>query len=119
MENYSEVRRHIEYPKLTMFQMIERVAKEHPNAPAYEFYGKTTTYRQFLQKIERAARAFKASGIRRGDAVTICMPNTPQALDCFYAVNRIGAVANMVHPLSAQNEITHYLKKTKTAAKKH
>ena len=109
MENYSEVRRHIEYPNLTMFQMIEQSAKENPNAPAYEFFGKTTTYRQFVQKIERAARAFKAAGIRRGDAVTICMPNTPQALDCFYALNRIGAICNMVHPLSAQKEITFYL----------
>ena len=109
MENYSEVRRHIEYPKLTMFQMIERIARENPNSPAYEFFGRKTTYRQFVQKIERAARAFKAAGIRRGDAVTICMPNTPQALDCFYALNRIGAVCNMVHPLSAQKEITFYL----------
>ena len=48
-------------------------------------------------------------GVRKGDVVTICMPNTPQALDVFYALNRIGAVSNMVHPLSAQNEITSYL----------
>ena len=103
------MRKHIEYPKLTMFQMIQKMAAEHPNYPAYEFYGRKTTYRQFVAKIERAARAFTASGIRRGDAVTICMPNTPQALDCFYALNRIGAVCNMVHPLSAQKEITFYL----------
>jgi len=109
MENYSEVRKHLDYPKLTMFQMIERMAEKFPNYPAYEFYGKKTTYRQFIQRIERAARAFTASGIQRGDAVTICMPNTPQALDCFYALNRIGAVCNMVHPLSAQKEITFYL----------
>ena len=37
------------------------------------------------------------------------MPNVPQAIDCFYALNRIGAVANMVHPLSAEKEITFYL----------
>ncbi|MBQ9463790.1 MAG: acyl--CoA ligase [Lachnospiraceae bacterium] len=105
-------RDHLEYPELTMFQMIKRVALEHPNEPAYEFYGKKTTYWRFLKRIERAARAFWQAGIGPGDVVTICMPNTPQALDCFYAVNRIGAIANMVHPLSAQNEITHYLKKT-------
>ena len=109
MEKKSEVRKHLDYPKLTMFQMIERMANAHPNSFAYEFYGKKTTYRQFLSRIERAARAFTASGIRRGDSVTICMPNTPQALDCFYALNRIGAICNMVHPLSAQKEITFYL----------
>jgi long-chain acyl-CoA synthetase len=52
--------------------------------------------------------------IGRGDAVTICMPNTPQALDCFYALSRIGAVANMVHPLSARNEISFYLNLSKS-----
>ncbi len=103
------VRRHIEYPKLTMFQMIQKAAAANPDMPAYEFYNRKTSYKQFVERIETAARAFTAAGVRRGDAVTICMPNTPQALDCFYALNRIGAVANMVHPQSAQKEITFYL----------
>ena len=102
-------REHLEYPRLTMFQMVERVSRQYPDEPAYEFYGRKTTYRQFIQRIERAARAFTAAGIRPGDAVTICLPNIPQALDSFYALDRIGAVANMVHPLSAQTELTYYL----------
>ncbi len=92
-----------------MFQMVERVAQHSPNAPAYEFYGRQVSYQAFVQRIERAARAFTAIGIGKGDVVTICLPNIPQALDCFYALSRIGAIANMVHPLSAQNEITFYL----------
>ena len=99
----------LEYPPLTLFQMVERIANKHPSYPAYEFYNKKTTYADFIQKIEQAARAFTAMGIRRDDRVTICMPNTPQALVCFYAISRIGAVANMVHPQSAQKEITFYL----------
>ena len=102
-------RDHLTYPEATMFQLVEKIAGEYPDEPAYEFYGRKTSYRKFVQRIERAARAFAASGIRPGDAVTICMPNTPQALDAFYALNRIGAVANMVHPLSAETEITDYL----------
>ena len=102
-------REHLEYPRLTMFQMVQRMAEQYPEEPAYEFYGRKVSYRAFLERIERAARAFVAAGIGPGDAVTICMPNTPQALDCFYAINRIGAVANMVHPLSARSEISYYL----------
>ena len=64
--------------------MVERVANKHPSYPAYEFYNKKTTYADFIQKIEQAARAFTAMGIRRDDRVTICMPNTPQALVCFF-----------------------------------
>ena len=100
---------HLDYPEKTMFQLVERAARQYPNEPAYEFYDRKTSYSRFLRRIERAARAFWSSGVRMGDAVTICMPNTPQALDCFYALNRIGAIANMVHPLSAQAEIADYL----------
>ena len=104
-----EMKQHLEYPDLTMYQMVERAAKRYPDEPAYELYGRKTSYSQFVERIEKAARAFKAVGINRDDRVTICMPNVPQALDCFYGLNRIGAVANMIHPQSAQNEITFYL----------
>lgn len=110
----NKVREHLEYPELTMFQMVERVALESPKRPAYEFYGKRTSYQSFLQRILQAARAFAAAGIGKGDAVTICMPNTPQALDCFYALNRLGAIANMIHPQSARSEITFYLNLSKS-----
>ena len=100
---------HLTYPDATMFDMIARVAEQYPDDMAYEFYSRKISYRAFLARIERAARAFVAAGVRMGDAVTVCMPNTPQALDCFYALDRIGAVANMVHPLSAQTEISAYL----------
>ena len=109
-------RDHLEYPELTMFQMVERMGREHPAEPAYEFYGRKTSYQSFVNRIEQAARAFAAMGIKRGDAVTICMPNTPQAIDCFYALNRIGAVSNMVHPLSAESEIVFYLTISKSKA---
>ncbi|MBD5395455.1 MAG: acyl--CoA ligase [Lachnospiraceae bacterium] len=108
MEEY-EQKNHLEYPELTMFQMVSRIADQYPKEPAYEFYGRKTTYKEFILRIERAARAFLAMGIRNGDVVTVCMPNVPQALDCFYALNRIGAVANMIHPLSARSEISFYL----------
>ena len=102
-------RDHLEYPSLTMFQMVERMGRQYPDEPAFEFYGRRTDYASFVARIEQAARAFAAAGVNPGDAVTICMPNTPQALVCFYAVNRAGAVANMVHPLSAREEITYYV----------
>ena len=61
---------------------------------------------KFIEKINRTAKAFKALGIKEGETVTICMPNAPQGVDSFYALNRIGAVPAMIHPLSAAGEIT-------------
>ncbi len=97
------------YPETTMFGAIELSAKRVPQAPALDFMGKITTYEKLVEKIEDAARAFINAGIKKDDVVTICMPNTPQAIVCLYALNRIGAIANMVHPLSSQKNITFYL----------
>lgn len=107
-------RENLDYPDLTMYQMVERAKDVWPLDTAYEFFGKKTNYADFVRKINQAARAFHRSGIRMNDRVTICMPNTPQALICFYALSRIGAVANMVHPMSARDEITYYLNFSKS-----
>ncbi len=97
------------YPETTMFGAVLATAKRVPDAPALNFMGKYTTYKTFIEKIEMTAGAFLKAGIRKDDVVTICMPNTPQGVICLYALNRIGAIANMVHPLSSGKNITFYL----------
>lgn len=97
------------YPQTTMYGAIREAAERTPNAIAYDFEDKTTTFKAFIKKIDKIAKAYYDLGIRSGDSVTICMPNTPQAVISLYALNRIGAVANMVHPLSAEKNITYYL----------
>ena len=99
----------LDYPQTTMYQQVAAAAKRYPNHIAYSFMGKQTTFRAFLSRIEAAAKGLTAMGLTRGDRVTICMANTPQALDCFYACNRIGVIPNMIHPLSAPKEIASYL----------
>ncbi len=99
----------LDYPSLTMYQLLQRNARQYPSNTAYVFMGKETTYAAFLDRIEAAAKGLTHLGITRGDRVTVCMPNSPQALDCFYALNRIGAVPSMIHPLSAPKEIAFYL----------
>ena len=106
----------LEYPHKTMYEMVEAAAKRHPNHVAYVFMGKKTTYTEFMKRIQAAAQGLYKMGIRKGDKVTICMANTPQALDCFYALNRIGAIPNMIHPLSASQEIAFYLNFSKSKA---
>lgn len=97
------------YPETTMFGALKQAAERFPTAPAFDFMGKITSFSTMIQKMEMAAGAFYQAGIRKNDVVTICMPNTPQAVICLYALNRIGAIANMVHPLSSQKNITFYL----------
>lgn len=97
------------YPETTMFGAIKAAADRFPKGPALDFMGNVTTYSSLIRKIEQAAAAFYKAGIRKNDVVTICTPNIPQAVVCLYALNRIGAVASVIHPLSSQNNIAYYL----------
>ena len=99
----------IDYPRMTMQQLVKEIAKKYPENTAYVFMGKETSYAAFAARIDAAAKGLYHMGIRKGDRVTICMANTPQAVDCFYALNRIGAIPNMIHPLSGAKEIAFYL----------
>ena len=109
LRHYGTAPAHLDYPDRSMYGLLAETARQYPGHIAYDFLGKKTTYSQFMQRIDAAARGLTALGIQKGDAVTICMPNSPQAVDCFYALNRIGAIANVIHPLSAATEIAFYL----------
>ena len=109
LKYYGSTPASLEYPHKTMYELVAAAAKKYPDHTAYIFMGKKTSYTEFLKRIHAAAKGLYKMGIRKGDKVTICMANTPQALDCFYALNRIGAIPNMIHPLSAAQEIAFYL----------
>lgn len=100
---------HMDYFQGTMYQAVKDAAERFPDYIACEFLGAKTTYKKLIGNIEIAARALRTLGVRKGDRVTIALPNCPQALAVFYAVNSIGAVANVVHPLSAEKELEHYV----------
>lgn len=100
---------HLEYFQGTMFEAVEKVAEKYPEYIAFDFMGRPTSYRKLVGQVHECAKSLRTIGVREGDRVTIAMPNCPQAIYMFYAVNLIGAVANMIHPLSAEREIEFYL----------
>ncbi len=110
--SYGDLRFHLEYPKGTMSDRVEEMADTYPNETALSFFGQEITYSDLKKRIELCASSFHAMGVRKGDVVTICMPNVPQTVYALYGLNRIGALAAMIHPLSAEGEIVHYLKTT-------
>lgn len=118
MKYYEGMPETLTYPSGSMYEAIRDYATAHNklHSNAYEFQGKATNYEQFLGKIDRVARAYSAIGIGEGDRVTVCMPNAPQGIDTFYALNRIGAIPAMIHPLSAVGEITFYIKNSESKA---
>ena len=109
-----DVPMHLDYFDGSMFEAVAAIAEKYPNNVAFDFMGKSTTYRQMVQKIETCAKALKTIGVREGDKVTIAMPNCPQSIFLFYAVNLVGGIANMIHPLSAEKEIEFYLNESES-----
>ena len=100
----------IEYPDCSMVDMVMQSAEKWPDNVAISYYGHKVTYKNFVKKIEKVARALKNYGVKEGDRITICMPNTPEGILMVYAVNMVGAVCNMVHPLSSEKELEYYIK---------
>ena len=87
---------------------------EYENKTAINYYGTKITYREFFQKIDDTEKKFRILGVRKLDIVTIISANIPEALISFYALNKIGAVANLLHPLLSENEIKNALNLYKT-----
>lgn len=105
---------HLNYFEGCMFEALERIAQKYPKNVAFDFMGKSTTYTHMIEEIKKCARSLKTIGVRTGDKVTIAMPNCPQAIYMFYAVNLVGGIANMIHPLSAEKEIEFYLNESES-----
>lgn len=115
VQYYNKEEKSLKFTDKTIYDFLkECVEEEYYNLIALNYFGKKITYSQFFNKIEHISKSLLYLGVRSGDVVTICMPNTPEAVESFYATNRIGAVANMVHPLSAPEEIKNYLIESKS-----
>ena len=104
----------LDYFDGSMFEAVEKIAEKYPNNIAFDFMGRSTTYKALVRKVEDCAKALRTIGVREGDKVTIAMPNCPQAIQMFYAVNLIGGICNMIHPLSAEKEIEFYLNESES-----
>ena len=111
---YDEDKRTINLNDISIYDYFERSCYSHKYEIAIDYFGETLSFKQLLEKIDLCAKSLICYGVRENDVVTIMMPNTPEAIIAFYAVNKIGAIANMVHPLSSEVEIKNSLISTKS-----
>ncbi|MDE5888589.1 MAG: AMP-binding protein [Bacilli bacterium] len=113
---YDKKDMNFDVPNISIYQYLKNksLANNYKDNIAIEYFGTKITYTEFYKNIDKVAKSFRSQGIRRGDVVTILSANTPEAVTSFYALNKIGAVANMVHPLSGENEIKEALNRYST-----
>ena len=111
---YDEDKRQIHLNDISIYDYFERSCYSHKYETAIDYFGEKISFKQLLERIDLCAKSLKCYGVRENDVVTIMMPNTPEAVISFYAVNKIGAIANMVHPLSSEVELKNTLIATKS-----
>ncbi len=111
---YNKNEREVETPNMSLYEYLYNSNKERLNNTAINYFGNKSTYNSFFNSIDTCAKALKSQGVRKGDVISICMPNTPEAVIMFYAVSKIGAISNMIHPLSAEEEIKKSITDTKS-----
>ncbi len=102
------------YPELTLYELVARTARRFPDYPALSFMGSHISYKSMLEQIDQAAACLATMGFKAGDIATLCLPNVPHAAIFFYAVNRLGGICNMVHPLTPAEEMLHYIRTTRS-----
>ena len=106
---YTKEERKMKAKDETIYDCFYNYASKHPKDIALNYYNRKFTYGDVLKKIDKTANALNALGVEKLDIITLCLPNIPEAVILFYAINKIGAVSNMVHPLSSEEEIKNIL----------
>ncbi len=105
LKYYDRMPEHLEYYNGSMYDAVSDVAIKYPNFPALEYFEKVYSYEELIKNIDNVAVALKELNVVENECVTICMPNIPEAIFIIYAVNKIGAICNVIHPLSKEQDI--------------
>ncbi|WP_276908262.1 long-chain-fatty-acid--CoA ligase [Corynebacterium riegelii] len=95
----------LEYSEITLARLYDENLEKNAEKPATRFFGRGQTYAELDREVRRAAAGLKAFGVRPGDRVAIMLPNCPQHVAAFYAVQKLGGVVVEHNPLYTANEL--------------
>lgn len=104
-----------EFKKESVYNCLKNVSAKYSDNVAISYFGKKITYVDLIDKIDSVAKSFKALGVNKGDIVTLAIPNVPENIISFYALNKIGAVANFIDLTSKGDELKNYINEVKTS----
>ena len=97
---------------LTIYESLKNKAKEYKDLTALEYYGHKISYSSLIDHIDKCAVSMYLHGLRRGMHVAVILPNIPQAVFIFYACSKLGAVCDLIHPLSSVRELESFVAST-------
>ncbi len=114
LKYYSEEAINTALPECSIYEYLVQNNKDFPSDVAIIYLDRKITYKELFENIDKTAAAFLKLGVKEKEIVTVALPSIPEALYCVYALNKIGAVANMIHPLPGKDEMIFYLNEVKS-----
>lgn len=114
LKYYSNEAISIPIPECTIYEHILNCNKDNLKRIALNYYGTNTTYKKFFERIDQVASALENLGIKEGNVVTVCMINSPETIYLMFALNKIGAISNMVYGSDSTTEIKNHIVEAKS-----
>ncbi len=114
LKYYSKDAINAHLPECTIYEYLLQNNKNYPSDIAIIYLGRKITYRELFENINKTAASFLKAGVIEKEIVTVALPSIPETLYCVYALNKIGAVANMIHPLAGTEETINYFNEVKS-----
>ena len=74
------------------------------------YFGRTVPKGEFFRHCDKLAAYLRSIGAGKGRNVVLCLPNIPDAIVAFYAINKTGAIVNAVHPLVTGQALADFIK---------
>ena len=102
---YSGIKKNNIFLDTTPYQGLVIGNKDYPDEKAIEYFGANITFGELLKNIDIVAKSLEEYGVKKGDFVTICSTTTPEVIYIFYALSKIGAVANVISPFYSPEEL--------------
>ena len=102
-------------PELTAYQYIVSQNKDNLSTKAIMYYGKKISYKNYIDMIDETARRLYNLGVTEGEVVTVMSVANPELEVLFYALNKLGAVINLIDVRSDYKQIKKYLMEVKSS----
>lgn len=96
-------------PKMSVYDYLKQCNLNYESNIALSYFGKKITFEELFLHIDDTAYSLKKLGLKKGDIITISLPNIPEAVYLFYACSKIGVIANMVDPRTSSDGIKKYI----------
>ena len=114
LDYYSREERSIKFTTKSVYEFMKEGVGEDKDYIALNYFDNRISYNELFDNIDICAKALRSFGVKEKDIVTICLPNMPEALYAIYACNKIGAIVDIIHPLSSPEQVKFYLQENKS-----